>query len=253
MKYPPVNIGVVLVGGKGTRLGWLGKFLPKSLVPIGQKPMLYYIIKNLQSMRINKIYLLVNYKKNLIKHYLAQEPEFKKMNFSFLHSEPDLGLAQVIQKTERFVKEPFVVLLGDDFTICPKISQFPKDGLQKSIVAQEAVIRENDGIVLSQTCEVFFDKAGKVLKAVEKPQKPTSKYRGCGLYFFTSKFFEYIRKTPVSKKTGKREITDTINLIAQDGKAFVWQIEGINVNINTQEDLINATKSLFTNDKKQPS
>ncbi|EKD57105.1 MAG: putative dTDP-glucose pyrophosphorylase [uncultured bacterium] len=242
-----VQVGVVLAGGKGTRLGWLGKFLPKSLVPIGQKPMLYYIIKNLKSMKITKIYLLVNYKKNLIKRYLAEEPEFKEIDFYYIHSQPNLGLAQVIQKTERFIKEPFVVFLGDDFTICPKISQFPKKGLQKGIVAQEAVIRENDAKILSQTCEVFFDKEGKILKASEKPQKPTSKYRGCGLYFFRPQVFDYIRKTPNSKKTGKREITDTINLIAQDGKAFAWPLDGVNVNINTQADLVKAIKCLFAN------
>jgi len=250
MNYPQVKIGVVLAGGKGTRLGWLGKFLPKSLVPIGQKPMLYYIIKNLGLMKITKIYLLVNYKKDLIKCYLAQEPEFKKMNFLFLHSQPNLGLAQVIQKTQRFIKEPFVVFLGDDFTICPKISQFPRESLKKEIVAQEAVIRENDSKILSQTCEVFFDKEGKILKAIEKPQKPTSKYQGCGLYFFRPQVFDYIRKTPNSKKTGKKEITDTINLIAQDGKAFAWKVDGINVNVNTQGDLIKATKYLFTNGPK---
>lgn len=242
-----VQFGVVLAGGKGTRLGWIGKFLPKSLVPMGQKPMLYYIIKNLELMKITKVYLLVNYKKDLIKRYLTQEKEFKKMNFLFLHSQPNLGLAQVIQKTERFIKEPFVVFLGDDLTICPKISQFPKEGLQKGIVAQEAVIKENDAKILSQTCEVFLNKEGKIIKAIEKPQKPTSKYRGCGLYFFRPQVFEYIRKTPALKKTGKKEITDTINLIAQDGKAFAWPLDGINVNVNTQEDLVKAVKCLFAN------
>src|SRR3989338_7451964 len=81
-----VQVGVILVGGRGTRLGWLGKFLPKSLVPIGQKPMLYYIVKNIQKMGIRKIYLLVNYKKNLIKDYLKEESEFKKIAFKFIHS-----------------------------------------------------------------------------------------------------------------------------------------------------------------------
>jgi len=242
-----VRVGVVLAGGKGTRLGWIGKFLPKSLVPIGQKPMLYYIIKNLELMKITKIYLLANYKKNLIKRYLAEEKEFKKMNFLFLHSQPNHGLAQVIQKTQRFIKKPFVVFLGDDLTICPKISQFPKEGLQKKAIAQEAVISENNSNILSQTCEVFFDRKGKILKATEKPQKPTSKYRGCGLYFFRPQVFEYIRKTPTSRKTGKKEITDTINLIAKDGKALAWLVDGININVNTQEDLTKAVKYLFAN------
>ena len=242
-----VRVGVVLVGGKGTRLGWIGKFLPKSLVPIGQKPMLYYIIKNLQAMKIGKIYLLVNYKKNLIKQYLEEEPEFKKIQFHFIHSQSNLGLAQVIQKTQRFIKEPFVVFLGDDLTICLKIDQFPKDSLQKRAIALEAVVKEDNNKILSQTCEIFFDKERRIIKATEKPNKPTSKYRGCGLYFFRPQVFEYIRKTPTSKKTGKKEITDAINLIAKDGKALAWLVDGININVNTQEDLIKAVKYLFAN------
>jgi len=242
-----VQVGVILVGGKGTRLGWLGKFLPKSLVPIGQKPMLYYITRNLLSMKINKVYLLVNYKKNLIKNYLFGEPEFQKMSFKFIHSKPDFGLADVILITGRYIKEPFVVFLGDDLTISPQISQFPKDGFSKKAIAQEAVIKENNPKILSQTCEVFFDKSGKITKAVEKPQKPKSTYRGCGIYFFQPEVFKYIEKTLPSKSTGKREITDTINLIAQDGKAFAWKIDGVNVNVNTQDDLTKATKYLFAN------
>ena len=129
----------------------------------------------------------------------------------------------------------------------PQIPRLFSSLLQKGAIAQEAVILENNSKILSQTCEVFFDKKGKILKANEKPQKPTSKYQGCGLYFFRPQVFDYIRKTPNSKKTGKKEITDTINLIAQDGKAFAWQIDGVNVNINTQEDLVKAIKCLFAN------
>lgn len=242
-----VRIGVVLAGGQGTRLGWLGKFLPKSLVPLGQKPMLYYILKNLEKMGIRKIYLLVNYKKGLIKDYLKGEDEFKKITFRFVHSQPKLGLADVIHKTKAFIKKPFIVFLGDDLTITKNISQFPKEGLRNNAIAQEAVIAEKSRKILSQTCEVFFDRQNKILKANEKPSRPTSNYRGCGLYFFRPELFEFIKKTKASKTTGKKEITDTINLIAADKRAFAWPINGINVNVNTGKDLIKATKYLFSN------
>ena len=240
-----IKIGVIPVGGKGTRLGWLGNYLPKSLVPLGQKPMLYYIIKNLEMMGIEQIYLLVNYKSNLIKQYLKEENEFNNFKIRFLKSAPDLGLAEVILKTERFIKKPFVTILGDDFTKSPKLKQFTTIKLPKDAIVQEAVIIEKNQTILSQTCEIYINSKKQITKAVEKPQKPKSNYRGCGIYLFKPEIFKYIKKTKPSKLTGKKEITETINLIANKNKAYAWPILGINVNINTQSDLERATKHLY--------
>jgi len=249
-KKTSIKIGVIPAGGRGTRLGWLGNFLPKSLVPIGTKPILYYIIENLRSMGINRIYLLVNYKSHLIKQYLQDEPNFKKISFHFVHSQPNLGLSDVIGKIRQYIKEPFVVILGDDFTLGSQLNQFPLAGLAEGIIAQEIVVKEKNKKVISQTCEIYFDKTGRITKAIEKPKHPKSSYRGCGIYFFKPQVFSYIQKTVPSVQTGKKEITDTINLIAKERGAFACVINGINVNINAQEDLIQATKHLFANDKK---
>lgn len=245
MAKEKVKIGVIPIGGKGTRLGWLGTFLPKSLVPLGQKPMLYLIIKNMQVMGVEQIYLLVNYKSNLIKQYLNAENEFRNLKIRFIKSEPNLGLADVILKTEKFIKKPFVVILGDDFTNSPSLKQFTKTELPSNMVALEAVCREKNQNILSQTCEIFVNSNNQITKAIEKPKKPTSNLRGCGIYLFTPQIYNYIKKTKNSKKSKKKEITDTINLIAKDKKAYAWHLLGINININTPQDLENATKSLY--------
>src|SRR3989344_5784598 len=130
MAKEKIKIGVIPAGGKGTRLGRLGNYLPKSLVPLGQKPILYHIIKNLEMMSIEQIYLLVNYKSNLIKQYLKEENEFNNFKIRFLKSAPDLGLAEVILKTERFIKKPFVTILGDDFTNLRNIHKLKKTNNQ---------------------------------------------------------------------------------------------------------------------------
>lgn len=243
MKNSPV--GVVLAGGRGTRLGWLGNLLPKALVPVGQKPILYHIIKNLEQIGVKEIYLLVNYKKELIKKYLREEKDFNGIIFHYITSEPNLGLADVIFLTEKYIKEPFVAILGDDFTKSKQIKEFAVSNLDKSIIATEAIIEERDKKVLSSTCEIYTDSNGLITKAVEKPKKPHSKIRGCGIYFFKPEVFDYIKITKPSAASGKKEITDTINLIAKEGKASAWFLNGVNVNINTQEDLDRAIKYLF--------
>lgn len=246
MAKEKVKIGVIPAGGKGTRLGWLGNFLPKSLVPLGQKPMLYPIIKNMQIMSIEQIYLLVNYKSNLIKQYLSAENEFKNLKIGYIKSEPGLGLADVILKTEKFIKKTFMCILGDDFTNSPGLKQFTTTKLPKDAIVQEAVVIEKNRTILSQTCEVYVNSKKQITKAVEKPTKPRSNFRGCGIYLFTPQIYDYIRKTKYSPRSEKREITDTINLIAKDKKAYAWNLKGVNININTAQDLENAIKYLYS-------
>src|SRR3989338_5739334 len=143
METPMIRIGVIPVGGRGTRLGWLGNLLPKPLVPLGQKPMLYHVIKNLQVMGIDTIYLLVNYKSNLIKQYVATEREFNKLKFRFIKSEQHLGLADVILKTEKYIKDSFVVILGDDFTKSSNLKDFTASSFADNAITVEAVVKEN--------------------------------------------------------------------------------------------------------------
>ncbi len=245
-----INIGVIPIGGKGTRLGWLGTFLPKSLVPLGQKPMLYLIIKNMQTMGIDQIYLLVNYKSSLIKKYLKEEVEFKNLKIKYINSKPELGLADVILLTEKYINKPFVTILGDDFTISPSLKQFITIKLPKDAIVLEAVCVEKNRATLSQTCEIRVNSKNQITLAIEKPKKPKSNLRGCGIYLFTPEIFEYIKRTKKSPSSKKREITDTINLTAQNKKAYAWRLKGINININTQQDLKKATKYLYFPSKK---
>ena|SRR3989344_1312317 len=246
METPMIRIGVIPVGGRGTRLGWLGNLLPKPLVPLGQKPMLYHVIKNLELTGIDTIYLLVNYKSNLIKQYIASEIEFNKLKFRFIKSEQHLGLAEVILKTEKYINKPFIVILGDDFTESTNLKNFTTSSFPGDAIAVEAIVKENRPDILSQTCEVYINSKGQITKAVEKPTKPKSKFRGCGIYLFTPQIYDYIRKTKYSLISKKKEITDTINLAAIDKKAYAWYLKGVNININTQQDLEKAIKYLYS-------
>ncbi len=85
---------------------------------------------------------------------------------------------------------------------------------------------------------------------VEKPKIPKSNLRGCGLYIFDPLIFSYLKKTPISKVRHQREITNTLDILAKEKKVYGVFIKGINVNINTLEDLRRATLLYLRKDKK---
>ncbi len=77
-----------------------------------------------------------------------------------------------------------------------------------------------------------------------------SNYRGIGVYLFDPQVFDYIDLTPVSTKRNEKEITDTIGLMADQGRAYAALIDGTNINVNTSVDLLEATKLLINNSSK---
>jgi bifunctional UDP-N-acetylglucosamine pyrophosphorylase/glucosamine-1-phosphate N-acetyltransferase len=86
---------------------------------------------------------------------------------------------------------------------------------------------------------------GEIREIVEKPLAPKSNLRGVGVYLFDPKVFDFIDVTPTSDKRNEKEITDTIGLIAKEGRAYGALINGVNINVNTYSDLLEATKLLL--------
>ncbi len=86
---------------------------------------------------------------------------------------------------------------------------------------------------------------GKIQNAEEKPNNPNSNVRGCGIYIFDPKIYEYIGNTPSSLPRNEKEITNTIKLIAKDNSAYGAFINGVNINVNTSIDLLEATRLLL--------
>ena len=109
-----VNSAVILCGGRGTRLGSLGKKIPKTLVKIHNKPIIWYIIKALKKNSINHFILPLGYKGNLIKKYINANAEFKKLNIDLIDTGLNTSISKRIFRIKDKIKSKHLTLLNGD-------------------------------------------------------------------------------------------------------------------------------------------
>ena len=139
-----------------------------------------------------------------------------------------------------------MVILGDDLTITPSFSNLAELFWKNQAWAVEGVVVEKDINALRRACCISVNETNKVISIEEKPIMPTSNLRGCGVYLFDPIVFGFIRKTPIIPPKNEQEITNTLKIMSEYGKVYAPLINGVNVNVNTLEDLLKATKLLFS-------
>ena len=109
-----IKTAVILCGGTGTRLGQLGKKIPKSLVKIHQKPIMWFILKSLKRYRFNHFILPIGFKGDQIKKFIRQNSEFKKFKIELIDTGTKTTIAKRIYRVKKFIKsDDFLLLNGD--------------------------------------------------------------------------------------------------------------------------------------------
>jgi len=230
------KIGVIPAAGKGVRIYPRTKTIPKVMLEIGGKPI---IQRNIEIMRdemgIKDIYIIINYLGHVIKNYFGDGSKFGVKIKYVLNDDMGKGLVNSIYVMKDQINSDFFVILGDEIYIDSNHSELTKFRNKKP----DAVISIKKGASVSEIKKNYSveTKNGRVISLVEKPSRIINDYVGCGTYFFTPKIFEYIEKTPKSKRSGIVELTDVIDRMAKDGEVHPFFIKGDYVNVNTPEDL----------------
>ncbi len=213
--------GIILAGGMGTRLRPMTHLLNKHLLPIYNKPMIYYPIDTLKSMGITEILIISG--RNHIGRFLELLGEGDEMgvDFTFKVQNEAGGIAQALSRAESFVKgeEQFAVILADNIF----------DGVVK--------LPKKCGIVFKEVADptglgVFFE--GKV---VEKPKEIISNLAQTGLYFYTPEVFDFIRGQKPSAR-GEMEITDLNNWCLENLDTEIINYTGFWADAGTFDSLL---------------
>lgn len=244
--------GIILAGGSGTRLYPLTKVTSKQLLPVFDKPMIYYPMSILMEAGIREIMIISTPEDTPRFEELLGDGHQFGLELSYkVQPSPD-GLAQafLLADEENFIgNESVAMILGDNI--------FHGHGLAKRLV--EAANRKTGATVFGYYVEdperfgvVEFDENGKAVSLEEKPAQPKSNYAVTGLYFYDNKVVEYAKSLKPSAR-GELEITDLNRIYLENGTlnvtvlgdGFTWLDTG------THESLVDATNFVKTVEEHQ--
>ncbi len=229
--------GIVLAGGLGSRLYPLTKVTNKHLLPIFNKPMVYYPIETLVGAGIRDI-LIVTGGKNAgeFLRLLGNGKEFGLRHINYTYQEGEGGIAAALALAEFFAdNKPICVILGDNIiegSIAPYVENFRKQGGGARILLKQVDDPQRFGVP-----EIRGD---QIVRIDEKPAVPASSYAVTGIYMYDAEVFEIVRKLKPSNR-GELEITDVNNAYIQKGKMAFDILEGWWTDAGTFESLLRAS------------
>lgn len=242
--------GIILAGGSGTRLYPLTMVTSKQLLPIYDKPMIYYPLSVLMNSGIREILIISTPEDTSRFEALLGDGHQFGISLSYaIQPSPD-GLAQAFIIGESFIgNDSVAMILGDNI--------FSGHGLIKRLA--KAVKKQSGATIFGYYVDdperfgiVEFDQDGKAVSIEEKPEKPKSNYCVTGLYFYDNKVVEYAKSLKPSKR-GEYEITDLNRIYLEKGQlevellgqGFTWLDTG------THEALVEATNFVKTIEQHQ--
>ena len=228
--------GVVLAGGTGSRLFPLTKITNKHLLPIYDKPMIYYPIQTLVDAGIKEI-LIVTGGRNSgdFLRLLANGREFGLKHIDYTYQEGEGGIADALALAEHFADgDKICVILGDNIiesTIRQAVEDFRKQPSGAKILLKEVADAERFGVA-----EI---RDGRIAAIEEKPKHPKSNYAVTGIYMYDGSVFDKVR-TLVPSHRGELEITDVNNAYIREGTMTYAHLDGWWTDAGTFESLLRA-------------
>lgn len=228
--------GVVLAGGTGSRLFPLTKITNKHLLPIFDKPMIYYPIQTLVDAGIRDI-LIVTGGRNAgdFLRLLANGKDFGLSHLDYTYQEGEGGIAEALSLAEHFADgQKLCVILGDNIiegSIRDAVEEFRKQPEGARILLKEVPDAERFGVAEIQD--------GRIINIEEKPANPRSNYAVTGIYMYDATVFQKIRRLVPSKRN-ELEITDVNNAYIREGTMRFNFLEGWWTDAGTFDSLLRA-------------
>ena len=242
--------GIILAGGSGTRLYPLTKSVSKQILPIYDKPMIYYPLSVLMLAGIREVLIISTPRDLRCFEELLQDGKELGMSITYKVQEKPNGLAEAFIIGEEFIgKDSVALVLGDNIFFGQAFSPILKEAakLKKGAEIFGYLVKDPRAYGV-----VEFDKDRNVISIEEKPENPKSKYAVPGLYFYDNSVIEKAKSIKPSKR-GELEITDLNRLYLKEktlkvnllGRGFAWLDTG------THKNLLQASNFIETIQERQ--
>ncbi len=234
--------GIILAGGTGSRLFPLTKVCNKHLLPVYNKPMIYFPIETLKSAGVKDILVITGtYHAGEIFSHLGSGKDFG-VNFTYRVQDTAGGLPHAIALAEQFVdNDKFISINGDNIileNIKPFVDEFEKGDEESRILLYKGSIEQ------CKKSGVAIIDGENVVTVVEKPAKPPSRWISIGAYMYTPDVFNIIKTLKPSGR-GELEISDIHNTYIARGTLKASKLEDIWLDAGTIEELMEANKTVL--------
>lgn len=244
--------GVILAGGLATRLRPLTWVTNKHLLPVYNKPMIYYPLEMMRAVGMKEV-LLVTSGEHVgdFANLLKSGDEFDMRLYYAIQHSPTGGIADAMKLAEEFSHhEPLLVILGDNifkFDLKQSVARFEKQLEKEKRAAMVFGVKRNTEA--RQYGVIEMDKNGKVLSIEEKPEKPKSDIAQTGIYLYDHRVFDFVRKLVPSDR-GQLEVTDLNNIYLKE-KSLMCEVIDWWVDAGTSHDELLAANMQVAERVKQ--
>ena len=230
-------VGVILAGGRGTRMAPFTNRYPKPILPICNIPLMEYHLQNMVDAGLNEVFVVVGHLGYEIALAIGRGRRIG-IKIHYIEQSETLGIAHALGQLQSYVKSPFVLFLGDIFF---KTSGLPElvENFREKEEGSILVVKEDEPKAIQKNFAVILDpETNRVRRVIEKPRYTHNRLKGCGLYLFDLPIFDAIRRTPRTAMRDEYEITDAIQILIDDGEPVeVANVVEEDINLTTPNDL----------------
>jgi dTDP-glucose pyrophosphorylase len=209
-------VAVILAAGNGRRMRPLTHFVPKPMLPVGNRPLIELHVEMLKACGAERVVVVVGHLGDQIEQSLGSG-EHLDVAIEYVRQPSPEGIAQALSMAGDHVQDAMIVSLGDIYFLAddlrPAVAPVLSGEADAVLLSKHARARDE----IKMNFEILASASGRVSRVVEKPADPVGNIKGCGLYVFNPKIFDAIIRTPRSVLRNEFELTDAIQTLINDG------------------------------------